>query len=962
MPVLLGQCLPLDRALPFGPFLAAVRRFFAAEGQDAPSADPLLAGARRQLAPLLSTDASALQGDAVHERDAHQLVFQQHQIFTRVLDALQLLAARARPQPLVIVLEDLHWADATSLALLLFLAQQLDIYHPRSSVHPASGLVLLGTYRREALADNPALRRLLLQLHAQRHLRELDLAPLSPAAHHQLVAELLGQSVSATYAAQLYARDEGNPFYAEELLSALAASGQVLQSVPWVEQGSVALYLPLSLKAAIVERTASLAPDDQDALAWAAVIGRTFDFDLLAAVCSRSEQALVALLRRAVDVQLISELPPGDAPNVDRYQFRHALTREAIYGELLTRERRMRHRRVAETISALVSQAALTDDAAAHLLAEHYTLAGLPEQARPHALYAAARARQLSALEEERHYLLLAVPHQPPEEDERLAHAERLGLLSLTLMDMPAALSWFTTAKDGYQARNQPRRAAAIMVHLTFLAWFFDTAHLAALDAELNATATAVFHDPAAQDVDAVALYAQNAFTLCTADQHAEARRWAAHAFDLAGRLHLPPNAPALHLGLLADALASIEHDTARVAEALPQLRSVIDAALAETMPNIVALGYTSLLQALVESGLHHKAGELIDEIDAYERRSGAQSMANVKGWQHFWRGDWGRAADELEACLAAPAPPTLTALYHLTLAHILLARGEDAQAHLDAGWPTVAPMQWVFCGPAMWGYAKLYAARGEQAQAAAWYERFFTRWQATDDRGTCVPALLDGIAFWADQGQLRAAQQWLATLRTVAGTTHNPVAAAALHTADAIVHAALGDLEQARDGLEHAAGWWSALHRPYEQARALGRLLTLLLDHPECADALRARIPELFAQAERIFEQLGSATQLAALAALRARDPFAAQQKRRATLAERRRPFAGLTRREVQVLIELSAGRTNKEIAATLQISEGTVEVHVSHILSKLDLSSRTQAATFAIEHGWLKSTGNPQ
>ncbi len=107
-------------------------------------------------------------------------------------------------------------------------------------------------------------------------------------------------------------------------------------------------------------------------------------------------------------------------------------------------------------------------------------------------------------------------------------------------------------------------------------------------------------------------------------------------------------------------------------------------------------------------------------------------------------------------------------------------------------------------------------------------------------------------------------------------------------------------------------------------------------------------------------YRRLNLPARLAGIEALRQGSGLEHQSKRRATLEAARQPFKDLTRREVQVLVQLAGGLTNKEIAAALQITEGTVELHVSHILSKLGFDSRTQAATYAVEQGWVK-TGLP-
>jgi DNA-binding NarL/FixJ family response regulator len=162
---------------------------------------------------------------------------------------------------------------------------------------------------------------------------------------------------------------------------------------------------------------------------------------------------------------------------------------------------------------------------------------------------------------------------------------------------------------------------------------------------------------------------------------------------------------------------------------------------------------------------------------------------------------------------------------------------------------------------------------------------------------------------------------------------------------------------------LRQAVEAWDNLKRPYQQALASGRLATLLLAWAERktlsqagAQRARAEADTLLQETATTYERLPIPTGLQAVQALRASARLDAQHKRRTTL-QVHHPLLGLTRRETQVLIQLAAGQSNKEIAAALMLSERTVEVHVAHILSKLGCDTRTQAAAYAINKGWVKN-----
>jgi len=951
---LVGQALVQDQALPFGPFLDAFRRYYSnLARQDTKTIPPGLPYFLRLLPELAALFPEA--APVALEIGGMPAQQQQH-LFQSILNGLR---AELQHQPLTLILEDLHWADETSLELLAFLVRQLGLNQPTASTEP---LLLFATYRSDALGDNPALSRLLMQLNNQRQLQEIRLNPLSSADHTRLINSILGQSVSTEYSSLLFSRDEGNPFFTEELLGAMVATGQLQQqNGRWVRQPGLVLSLPLSLKASITERVASLPTPDQETLAYAATIGREFDFDLLASLGSPSERELLATLRRAINLQLISEVTNPLSPDTlenERYQFRHALTREAIYSDMLTRERRLRHRAVAE---ALVKQPNYSPEKFDRLVAEHYSLAALSEQARPYALREAERARQLFAFGEERHYLQIALASLNETNPERLAVQHRLGLLSLAVMDVPAALDWLNKAKEGYRQAGMTRRGAMVLVDLTFTAWFFDPARHPILLEEQEEAARLTYADPesSAQDIDALSIYSNAAFGLAAADMHTRALEWVERSFVISEKIDNPMKYGSLQMSILARGVATVDGPASGVENGLADIRQVVDFALQYSLPDLVMLSYSVLFMSLVNLGKNERAEQLMQEISDYEQRASMPPTSNLKGWQRYYSGDWETAIAELGIGIEYVPIPTVNALYRATLAHLLLSRHQlaEAEQHLKAADPVVEPLQFAYISTVLWGFARLHALSRRATQATEYYDRIMELWENTSDRDTIIPILLDGVRFYADNGSPWKSNRWLIALKKVYDETTNPVAKAALLEAEGIQAASEGANTEGIEYLSQAVTVWQELKRPYYQAQAMLRLAGLLLSQPNPGKNDRIRAEELLQIVGEIFRKLGVTAGLDEVEELRQKSGLENQSKRRATLESARQPFKGLTRREVQVLVQLAAGLTNKEIAATLQITEGTVELHVNHILGKLGCDSRTQAAAYAIEQGWVKA-----
>ncbi len=975
--VLFGQAMFQDRTLSFGPFLDAFRRYFTGHFSPATSTPAAFAALDTSvqtslgfLLRLLPELAPLFPGVPLPKLDdPNTRLYQQQGLFHSMLVGFQALA-QAEGKPLLLALEDLHWADETSLELLGFLAQRLDV----NTSHPTIPLplLILGTYRLEALPESPALRRLLVQLQSQRLLHEVRLSPLPFSEHWRCVNSILNQAVPEKFADYLFNWDEGNPFFTEELLGAMAANGQLqAQAKGWVILPDTRPHLPSSLTEAILERFQQLPDADQEVLAYASVIGRAFDFPLLAALCNRDEHTLVAMLRRAVRAQLISEVGTATPGEPERYQFRHALTREAIYDNMLTPERRLRHRAAAEMLEQLASEPSSTRrDDVARLLAEHYWRAGLPEKARPYALQEADRTRHIFAFREERYYLNMAQSSLPQDSPERLSLLQRMGQLSMSIYELADALQWLDMAKAGYLRIGDHHKALYVMANLLLAHWQIASPSLRGMVVEIEAAAKQAFAElDGGGDVELLAATALFAHYWTVHGLYSRSRPWLDRCFALYELLDDPARVPAIQLGHLTRGWFKAYRNSREAEEGIVEVRNAIDAASEYSLPDVLMIGHTTMAWLLIQWGRGDEAKRVLEEAAEHEERSGTLLPSFVLGLYYFYLGErWEQAITSLRsqierldrlhvACLAAAA--------RVSLAHILLARDElaDATLLLQTAQPYLeSNNEYIYLAPLWWGFAKLRSIQGDPAQAQREYEHILARWKASEDTITIFPMLLDGIIFYSDTGKLERAGQWLAELEGVMELTENPVGMAALQEARGVVLAAQGDAETAISFLRQAVEAWGRLTWRYRLALAAQRLASVLLEwasisstNRSLAQAAREEAAALLDQAEVTYIDLHVPTGIAAVHELRSATRLEAQEKRRHTLMTRYE-WQGLTLREMEVLKQLAAGKTNRDIAAALHISVGTVELHISHIFARLGCETRTQAATIALERGWVK------
>jgi DNA-binding winged helix-turn-helix (wHTH) protein/tetratricopeptide (TPR) repeat protein len=265
----------------------------------------------------------------------------------KTLDALaSLVVEMAERQPLVLLIEDLHWLDPTTRAWLDRLIDQV----------ASASLLLLLTLRLQTLEALWGPRA---------HLTQLTLAPLNDAEAERIVEGVAGErSLPVAVRRQIVARTDGVPLFLEELTKAVLESHE-----PGERQ-----ELPATLRDSLAERLDRLGRAKEIAQI-AAVIGRVFSFELLAAVCPCDEAELQRELRRLMQAELIYRKGFGDEA---RYLFKHALVQDAAYESLLKRERQQIHRQIAEALATRFGEIAET---APEVLAHHYTEAGLTEPA-----------------------------------------------------------------------------------------------------------------------------------------------------------------------------------------------------------------------------------------------------------------------------------------------------------------------------------------------------------------------------------------------------------------------------------------------------------------------------------------------------------------------------------------------------------------------------------------------------
>ncbi len=554
---------------PFGPFLTLVERVL---GGLPTSADEL--EQRGEALELDREDALLLAAflglsgapPVVRMADEQRM----RQVFAGVW---QLLVVAARRQPLLVALDDVHWADESSRDLLAFLLEQLGgvpimlvlLHRPGFQPHGAS----------ELRASHTGIR----------------LEPLTAEESVALARGFLGVGQLPADLERLIAgRAEGNPFFIEELLQALLELGSLAVVDGRAVLARVELEIPDTVQGTILARLDRLDPTSRGLLQHAAVLGRAFPTDHLERIVGGGDlDEPLAELARA---QLLTMERPG------QWSFKHALIQEVAYETLLLRSRRELHLKVAKTLEEQAGE----DPGLLELLAEHYARADATEDARRTAVAAGDLARErLGFVEAKRRYETALRLWGDGDEGGRLDLLMKLGSAALLAGDPAAARTALVEATEGWQGIGQPARAGSALAVLGRVYWITGESERAGQALE-RAIAMLAGLGPSPELVQA---YTWASTLRMLEGQIEEAVDLAERGLELAGELELD--------GLRSHLLNTL--GSARVfggdPEGLELVRESLELAHRSGDPEAIGRAYVNLGSALSEIGTHAEAVEV---------------------------------------------------------------------------------------------------------------------------------------------------------------------------------------------------------------------------------------------------------------------------------------------------------------------------------------------------------------
>jgi DNA-binding CsgD family transcriptional regulator len=858
--------------------------------------DPALIDLGRTLASRARADLTG-RGDAHHRR---RLLVQ---------DLADLILGAHVGRPMLIILEDLHWADELSLDVIGHLAGRL----------AARPVLVAGAYRSDELYPRLPMRELRARLLSQRLAEEVRLPRLTLDQTASMASATLGRPAPAQVIAAIQERSDGIPLHIEEFLAVMTDEALTPRANAAVQAAAV----PDTLGDAVLSRAQLLSTAARNVALAAAVIGRSFDFDVLTEVTGLTPGEVADALRELEDAYFV--LPGGDAGSFD---FRHALIRDTLYADGGVAQRRSMHGCVARATVARGYRDAF--------VSAHFEQAGQAGLAYRHAVDAAAEAALVSAHGEALELYRRAVRNLPPDlpAPTRARVFSALGDEAAAADDNEAAADAYRMAHELTTAAGDVRGAAALVPRMVAVGHLLGddlTIRVRSLQAALDSLTglQAAERERAQLRSGMAAAYMLDRRLEGAIDLGERGLRESQRSGDQQTALNV------------AATLGSVLVFAGRMDEGWRTLEDAIARAAGTHREAEAARGYRMLTSC----------ASVLVEYDRAERwmADGIGYAAKVELWNHrhymashlahvqWCTGRWAAAAQLAQQALAdgrGGITTQITAQY--VLGYLALGRGDwDAATQLleeaVALGQHMAELQRL--SPPLWGLAEAARCQGDNDTALALCEHGYQASAAVGDAAYLFPYLLTGVRAQLARGQSSAAEAWLDRVSAILTVRGIPGTLPAIEHGRGLILLSRGEVAAAYQALASAEAAWHGRRRFWEGTWALLDLAAAAVKnrrHGEAAElADQARIAAADAGAGPIAH---AAAQF--VTSLRLRPP--------------RSPWHPLSDREFEIARLIADGLTNKQIAERLVLAPKTISAHVAHILTKLGAGRRAEIAAW--------------
>ena len=827
----------------------------------------------------------------------------------------EVLRTVASQKPLVLVIEDCHWADEATLEILPVLLEGLTTLP----------ITVLLTYRDDAIPRDHPLVRLRTQFRRQPLFTEINLLPLQQTETAELMEEVLGQSPSPALAELVFAQTQGLPFFIKELARALQHKNVLVRGADGlVLEKNQPIPIPETIRDMVALQLDGISGKNRETLELASLLGQEFSLDLISELAG-DDQAIDALV--AHSVLLLKDQQTGS--------FSHALVREVVKQDILWSKRKQLNR----SIAAALEQR----ETAPERVAQYWLEAGEKGRARTAFAEAARAYCQLYAHADAARTAHKALEMWPKGTDEparlallqQLAHCARVGgQTHLSILALREMLESPLVLEDDPK-KGETYRSLAISYALQGIWQHYK--HCRQLAAECYeragfwAEAAKDWHDLANRNIDDLSLNAaldvinravQNAIQSGSVDLQAKSLSLKGYILSMQGK-----NREGEQMAREAIALALVENQVGAYAYAYRKLAGTLE----------YASDFKGSIQAYTTA---------LNFCRSEKMETQAMFCVSCMCWVLFRMGDWKRCIELCREYVESPdSNEPSRAIGYLIIGIIKGFRGENKSArhYLDQVYPFMVQANYqliesiLYCATAV-----TYENENQVEKARQHFTHLLTVWEQTHEVHDILPGLCSAMSFFTDHGYHEEGNQTVQILSTIANLTGNPEAVATLSFALGELASVQQNDREANDHYAHAVRSFAELSLPLQQVIALykqGKSQVAAGNKPAASDLLR--------QALQLAKQLAARPLAAAITAVL---NSISEKETKAKIGSGK-ALAGLTGRQAEILQALVEGLSNKEISVKLHLSTRTVDMHVRHLFDRLNCRTRAEAVRKALD-----------
>jgi len=921
--VMTGECYPSGSA-PYAPIAQMITGWFETTRKFGDDFSIETTHELASLIPLLNRNASdPAPGNSIDAQFAPQ------QIFESLLSLCVHLSARS---PLLIFLDDIHWADSATLYLVRNLARQSRKLR----------ILIVLSYRTGEIDSTRELQDLLLELNHTNLATHIGLRPLNREETRDLLSSIFTRGAPEEFLDSIYRQTEGNAFFIVQVCRSLAEEGSLkYESGRWATPSIKDLRIPQTIRAAIQGRLRQLPEEVQDGLRMAAILGREFDFKTLQQAAHLDEEKLIFILETAVRKQLIAEVS-SSSTLLPRFVFMHGLIPATLQESIIHIRRRKLHLEAALAIETVHS-------ADYESLAYHYAEAGDGAKAGGYYRRAGDRARLAAPGDAARYYrcaLVYLEDHDLAGKAEILAN---LGYCLWVVGDVPTALSCFEEAYSHFAALDNKIQSGEMQRMMGRMHWeradralALEHYHLALAILENEEASTALAR--AVSSISQMYMLAPN---------HALAIEWGERALRLAEQV----GAEDVIVHALNNIGSSYSH-CGEIEKGISIVRQSLDRSLRAEIPLEACRSYYNLGVTFQQQGRYKEAREQMQMLLAYARKVFAKNYANLAIWRLMWM-DW--LTGKWESALAYRAEMTdfSNNLYTTWANRVFgmidldLGLSEDGQRLLCANLESALMAGDIQTSVSHLGQIlRVYSASADVSKVVEATNQILDLVSGGRDLlSESIMPLLTACQVLSRPGfekYSNEADSCLGWLEKHSQRSATDEAAAALAEARGCL-ALKRDPEAAGAYFGRSAAAWDAINHRYDQARALfsqGQALAAAGHPAQAAPAWNQSfhlLNDLLSQLDPPRREKFIQTALFQSVRLAAGHADRANADR----------VGDLTPREVEVLNLVAQGLTNHQVAARLGLSPLTINAHLRSIFNKLDVTTRTAAVHWLANRG---------